>query len=79
MSTIPTITAQLIARDILRLVGIPVPAGHDVAITDTDETGDQHGFYVVNPSQLIGAAEQYWLTTGETVDAEALLSALPWV
>ena len=79
MSTIPTITAQLIACDILRLIGIPVPAGHDVAITDTDETGDHGSVYVVNPGQLLGAAEQYWLTTGETVDAEALLAVLPWV
>ncbi len=70
--------AQAMARDVLRTVGIDVPADTAVVLTDGDDTGPHPEGHLVNPSQVTGAAEQFRLVTGLSVDGDRLADALPW-
>ncbi len=78
MSAPPTAQTQELARDALRAVGIDVDHNHPVVLTDGDRTGPRGGEFLVNPSQVLGAAEQLRLITGESIDGERLVAALPW-
>jgi hypothetical protein len=66
------------ARDVLRSVDIDVPADRTVVLTDGDATGPSPEGHLVNPGQVIFAAEQFAMITGLTVDGDALVEALPW-
>lgn len=70
--------AQTIARDVLRTVDIDVATDTAVVLTDGAYTGPHHEGYLVNPSQVTGAAEQFRLVTGLSVDGDRLVDALPW-
>lgn len=75
---ISTEQAQAMARDALRTVGIDVDPDQLVVLTDCDDTGLCAEGFLVNPSQIVGAAEQLRLVTGEAVDGDGLVDALPW-
>ncbi|WOC14325.1 hypothetical protein [Gordonia sp. MP11Mi] len=66
------------ARDVLRGIGIDVPDDRAVVLTDRDDTGDRVFTYLINPGQLAAACEEHRLATGESVDGDALVAALPW-
>ncbi|MGB3696266.1 MAG: hypothetical protein WBA05_02425 [Gordonia sp. (in: high G+C Gram-positive bacteria)] len=70
--------AQETACDVLALIGIVVDERTIVMLTDGDDTGAAGREYRPNPGQLEAACEEHRLCTGETISAEALLSALPW-
>ncbi|GAA4746356.1 hypothetical protein [Gordonia alkaliphila] len=78
MSAPPTARTQELARDVLRTVGIDLPATTAVVLTDGDRTGLCAEGFLVNPSQVAGAAEQFRLITGESIDGDRLVDALPW-
>lgn len=78
MSAPPTTRTQELARDVLRTVGIDVDHDQLVVLTDGDRTGLCAEGFLVNPSQVLGAAEQLRLITGESIDGDRLVAALPW-
>ncbi|GAB04995.1 hypothetical protein GII30_02465 [Gordonia amarae] len=69
--------AQVVARDALAVIGIDVPDGTRVVLTD-GRAGHRAGAYLLNPGQIETAVEQHRLTTGESLSADALIEALPW-
>lgn len=69
-------TAQALAARVLGAVGIAVPEGHDVVLTDVDP---ESGTGQVNCSQLQYAVEQYNLATGEDLDADQIEEAIGWL
>ncbi|UAK37199.1 hypothetical protein K8O93_18820 [Gordonia bronchialis] len=69
--------AQQAARDALAVIGIDVPDGTRVVLTD-GRAGHRAGAYLLNPGQIETAVEQHRLTTGESLSADALIEALPW-
>lgn len=75
---VSTTHAQAMAREALRTVGIDVASDTDVVLTDGDRTGLVPEGYLVNPSQVAGAAEQLRLVTGESIDGDGLVANLPW-
>lgn len=70
--------AQAMARDVLRTVGIDVPADTAVVLTDGTYTGPHPEGHRVNPGQIVFAAEQFQLVTSLTVDGDVLVATLPW-
>lgn len=75
----PITTPQTIAREVLAVIGIDVGPDRSVVLTDRDSAGPRVFTYLINPSQLEYAVEQFRLTTGESIDYESLESALPWL
>ncbi|OBC02706.1 hypothetical protein [Gordonia sp. 852002-50395_SCH5434458] len=75
MSTITD--PQTTVREVLATIGIDIPDHLDVVLTDV-RTGPRIATYRVSPSQVEAGCEQHWLVTGETVNAAALVEALPW-
>lgn len=75
----PTRTHQQTAREVLRLIGIDVIDTRSVVLTDRDDTGERVFTHLINPGQLHAACEEYRLATGESIDADALENALPWL
>lgn len=69
--------AQVVARDALAVIGIDVPDGTRVVLTD-GRAGPRAGAYLLNPGQIECAVEQHRLITGESLSADALTQALPW-
>ncbi len=69
--------AQVTAHDVLRFVDIDVPDHREIALTDT-AAGPRTGGYAVTRGQVVAAVDQYALVTGEPLDTDALLNALPW-
>ncbi|MFM9378579.1 hypothetical protein [Gordonia sp. VNK21] len=69
--------AQETARDALSMVGIALPAGARVVLTDL-VAGHCGRAYRANVGQIEAAVEEHRLTTGETISADALIAALPW-
>ncbi len=65
------------ARDALAVLGIDVAVDARIMLTD-GATGPRCWTYLVEPSQLEYACEQYRLITGETLSSDALIGALPW-
>ncbi|MGC0363825.1 hypothetical protein ABH922_001809 [Rhodococcus sp. 27YEA15] len=75
----PTTTIQTTAREILELVGIDIADDVAVVLSDCDEVGAADGgTHRVNLGQIVTAVEQFQQVTGETVDVDALMDALPW-
>lgn len=70
--------AQVVTRDVLRAIGIDVPASEAIVLTDGAATGALPGRLLVDPGQITFAAEQHRLITGEVIDSDALIEALPW-
>lgn len=75
----PIITPQQRAKEALAIVGINVTGNRTVVLTDRDSVGERAFTYLVNPSQLEYATDQYRLVTGESLDYEALEARLPWL
>ncbi|WP_156150500.1 hypothetical protein [Gordonia sihwensis] len=71
--------AQAMAHDVLRTVDVDVPSTTAIVLTDGTYTGPHHEGYLVNPSQVTGAAEQFTMITGLSVDGDRLVDALPWI
>ncbi len=67
------------ARDVLRGIGIDVADGRSVVLTDRDDTGERVFTYLINPGQLAAACDEHRLATGESIDADELENALPWL
>lgn len=70
--------AQQVARDALAVIGIDVDADTRVLLTD-GSAGLRCTYYLVSPGQIEYAVEQHRLVTGETISADAVIEALPWV
>ncbi|OBC02718.1 hypothetical protein [Gordonia sp. 852002-50395_SCH5434458] len=66
---------QTRVREALLSLGLAVPCGAEIALTDTGAAGLVGHRYLVSPSQLAAAVDQHQLVTGELLDLE---SALPW-
>ena len=75
----PLATPQTMAREVLAVIGIDVGPDCSVVLTDRDSTGPRTFTYLINPSQLEFACDQFRLTTGESVDYESLEAAMPWL
>lgn len=74
MLTYGPATAQTLAARVLGLIGIAVEP-ENVLLTDVEAApGTGH----ISTGQLTYAVQQYNLTTGETLDADAIESALSW-
>lgn len=71
-------TSQAVAREVLRAIGIGVPFGRAIVLTDCDATGVRGHTHQINPSQLEYAVEQFRLTTGESIDYADLEACMPW-
>lgn len=69
--------AQETARAALSMVGIEVTDGTRVVLSD-GRAGLCGRAYLANPGQIEAAVEEHRLTTGEAIDADALIGALPW-
>lgn len=69
--------AQSTARDALAVIGIDVPDGTRVVLTD-GRAGLCCTYYLLNVGQIECAVEQHRLATGENLSADALIEALPW-
>lgn len=69
--------AQATARDALAVIGIDVPAGTRVLLTD-GSAGPRCTYHLLNVGQIEYAVEQHRLVTGEYVSADAVIEALPW-
>ncbi|EGD57150.1 hypothetical protein SCNU_02210 [Gordonia neofelifaecis NRRL B-59395] len=67
------------AKDALSIIGIQVTGGRSVVLTDRDSVGERAFTYLINPSQLEYACDQYRLTVGESIDYEGLEAVLPWL
>ncbi|GAA2375847.1 hypothetical protein [Gordonia cholesterolivorans] len=74
-----TRTPQQTAKEVLRIIGIDVLNSRSVVLTDRDDVGARVFTHLINPGQLAYACEQYRLTTGESIDHEALEQSLPWL
>ena len=70
--------AQQTARDLLAHVGITVDDDTTVVLTDCDDTGRHGREHRINPGQIAGAAEEHRLCTGDNINPDALIQALPW-
>lgn len=65
-------------REALSTVGIEVPEGLDVHVTD-EESGAVAGAYLVTLGQLDAAIDQYRQVTGEDLgDTDDIASQLGW-
>lgn len=69
--------AQEISRGALDMIGIEVPSGTRVVLTDR-RAGHRANTYMLNCGQVEAAIEQHRLATGETISADAVINALPW-
>ncbi|GAA3045066.1 hypothetical protein GCM10010528_25430 [Gordonia defluvii] len=69
--------AQETARDALALVGVDLPDGARIFLTDMT-AGPRCWSYLANCGQIETACEEHRLTTGEQISADALIGALPW-
>lgn len=69
--------AQDVARDALSMVGVDLPAGTRVVLTDV-VAGPCGRAYRANAGQIEAAVEEHRLATGEEISADALIAALPW-
>lgn len=69
--------AQQTALAALSMVGVDLPAGTRVVLTDV-VAGRCGRAYRANPGQIEAAVEEHRLTTGEEISATALIAALPW-
>lgn len=69
---------QKTVHDVLRFVDVDVPDHTDIMLTDA-AAGPRAGGYAVNPGQVEAAVEQYRLVTGDSISADAVITALPWV
>lgn len=69
--------AQRTALGALAMVGIDLPAGTRVVLTDL-VAGECGRAYRANVGQIEAAVEEHRLATGETISADALIAALPW-
>lgn len=69
-------TAQALASRVLGSIGIAVPQGQDIVLTDVDP---EPGTAQINTSQLQYATEQYNLATGEAIRADSLEEAIGWL
>lgn len=69
--------AQDVALAALSMVGIDLPDGARVVLTDL-VAGRCGRAYRANPGQIEAAVEEHRLTTGEHISADALIAALPW-
>lgn len=72
----PTQAAE-VARELLGDIGVEIPDGARVMLTDGDG-GARCWTFLVEPSQLENACEQHRLVTGESINSDALERALPW-
>lgn len=72
-------TSQTTAREVLRAIGIDVPVGRAVVLTDRDDTGVRGYTHRINPGQLEYAVEQHRLTTGESIAYDDLEACMPWI
>lgn len=68
---------QTRVREALLSLGLDVPCGAEIALTDTGVAGLAGRRYLVSPSQLAAAVDQHQLVTGELLDLDSLESALP--
>lgn len=69
--------AAATTRELLGDIGIEIHA--DARILLTDMTGGARCWtYLVEPSQIEYAAEQHRLVTGETINLDPIMEALPW-
>lgn len=69
--------AAAVVRDLLGDIGIEIHADARVLLTDGDG-GPRCWSHLVEPGQLEFACEQHRLITGETINADAIMEALPW-
>ena len=69
--------AQQTALAALSMVGIDLPAGTRVVLTDV-VAGRCGRAYRANAGQIEAACEEHQLATGEAISATALINALPW-
>lgn len=69
--------AQMLANELLALIGITIAPTTRIMLTD-GHAGPWCGAYCVNVSQLEFALEQDHQITGERINADALLSEVPW-
>lgn len=72
----PTQAAAAV-RELLGDIGIEIHADARVLLTDGDG-GQRCWTFLVEPSQVAYACEQHRLITGETINADAIMEALPW-
>ena len=75
----PLTTPQTMAREVLAVIGIDVGPDRSVVLTDRDSVGPRVFTYLINPSQLEFACDQYRLATGESIDYGSLEAAMPWL
>ncbi|QHN30802.1 hypothetical protein GII32_10780 [Gordonia amarae] len=69
--------AQVIATELLALVGIDVDPAARIMLTD-GTAGARCRAYLINVGQAQAACEEHRLVTGEALSADALIEALPW-
>ncbi|WP_454165396.1 hypothetical protein [Gordonia iterans] len=69
--------AQQVALAALSMVGVDLPAGTRVVLTDL-VAGRCGRAYRANVGQIEAAVEEHRLATGEAISADALIAALPW-
>lgn len=69
--------AQQVARDALAMIGIEVPEGTRMLLTD-GRAGPRCSYFLLNVGQVEAAVEEHRLCTGETISVDALIGALPW-
>lgn len=72
-------TSQAVAREVLRAIGVTVPFGRAIVLTDRDDTGVRGYTHRINPGQLEYAVEQHRLVTGESIDYADLEACMPWI
>lgn len=70
--------AQLHARQVLGALDIKVAPTTKVVLTDTTISGHP-GAVAVSPGQIEAGGEQLRLISGDQIDTDALVDALPWV
>lgn len=65
------------ARELLGDIGIEIHADARILLTDM-KSGPKCWSHLVEPSQIEYAAEQHRLVTGETINPDPIMEALPW-
>ncbi|MGB3604374.1 MAG: hypothetical protein WBA38_12595 [Gordonia sp. (in: high G+C Gram-positive bacteria)] len=66
-----------VARELLADIGIEITEGSRILLTDMTG-GPRCWSHLVEPSQIEYAAEQHRLITGETINPDPIVEALPW-
>lgn len=69
--------ATATARELLADVGVEIDADARILLTDGDG-GVRCWTHLVEPSQIEFACVQHRLVTGEIINADAIMEALPW-